>query len=120
MTTLLVLIALLLQPAPPAFAATWQSPGVARIVWQGAADLTCLYKGRTLIRCWAGLDDGPHVLVLGGRGPLDARAHPSAGDVFFLDQDGVVSRAPLLHALSLPLVRAGVVRRLLYLAMVRT
>ncbi len=100
----LVILALLLaQPAPPDFTATWEGSG-ARIVWSGPASLTCLYKGRTLVRCWQGLDDGPHVLVLGGRGPLDAKARPDFGDTFTLTQDNALSRAPLRWVVRLAMV----------------
>ncbi len=102
----LVILALLLaQPAPPDFSATWDGPGAAELRWSGSASLTCLYKGRTLIRCWQDLGDGPHVLVLGGRGPLDAKARPDFGDTFTLTQDNALSRAPLRWVVQLAMVR---------------
>ena len=94
----------LLQSAPPNLRATWAGPGSARISWEGSADLTCLYKDTTLIRCWRDLDDGPHALALGGVGPLDAKARPGPGSVFTLVQDERETQAGLRWALALPLM----------------
>jgi hypothetical protein len=104
----LIALLLLFQPAPPPdLAARWQSPTVARITWSQPAGvaLTCLHRNVTLLTCWRDLPPERYVFTLGDKGPLDAAAHPAVGDVYVLDQDGVVSRAPLLFELALPIMR---------------
>jgi len=93
--------------APPPFVARWQSPRVARLAWIQPADVhtTCVYRGSTLIRCWADLRAGLAVLRLGDTGPLDASMHPAAHDIYTLDMDGAVARAELRAVVRLPIVR---------------
>lgn len=87
--------------------ARWASTTIARISWQQPANvaLTCLYRRTTLLRCWHDLAPGATYTTLGGRGPLDARAHPASGDTFTLTMDDTQRQARLGWALWIPSVR---------------
>jgi len=119
------------QAPPIVFTALWAGPGQSRISWTQppSVHLTCLRKEgtgyrvqgtvesqssdllpvpyplspQTLIRCYSDAPAGLYVVTLGETGPLDGNMRPQEGDVFILEQDGVETRAPLLHALWLPL-----------------
>lgn len=98
MITILIVLALLTQPAPP-LTAVWAKPGVARIAWSGAG---CLWKDDTFYKCY----QASGVLLLGSQGPLDGRYRPVAGDVFrYVRPGGAVEVAPLRSVLYLPVWR---------------
>lgn len=107
MRLLIALILALSQPIPPpSLTARWQGSHTVRVSWQQPADvaLTCLYHNRLLIQCYAHLAPGATFTTLGDHGPLDADAHPRAGDVFRITFDDRTEEAPLWWVLRLPMV----------------
>lgn len=106
MRAILLLILALLQPAPN-ITAHWQGSHVARISWRQPASvqLTCLSRNSTLIQCWSDLPPGLSVVELGKTGPLDAAFRPAAGDVYVVQQDGAVWKAPLRGVAYFPVWR---------------
>lgn len=85
---LLYILFALLQPAPPAFQARWDTKDSATISWSSPFR-SCLYReplsgGSVFIGCW----DGPAKITLGHVGPVSGDARPMAGDVYKLVING--------------------------------
>jgi hypothetical protein len=111
-TLLIFLLALLIQPAPAPFAATWQRPGIARLSWTQLAGVreTCVIRApaagiSVLVGCWYDLPAGPTGLTLGASAPVDASFRPTAGDTFTLTMDGAASTAQLRGVVYLGVMR---------------
>lgn len=108
LTACVLALLILLVPPDPRLTARWDSSTSATIAWHQTAR-ACLYREprdgvQAFIGCYEGA--GRVVVRLGHVGPLDAAYRPTVGDVYVLQQDGVVSRAPLRGVLLLPLARA--------------
>lgn len=104
----LALLALFLQPAPPAPpTAYWSSSISAHISWQQSAR-ACLYRepassASVFIGCYEGT--GPATVQLGGP-QTDGMHRPTVGDVYRVVVDGVTYRALLRGVVLLPVMRA--------------
>lgn len=97
MITIIILLTLLTQPAPP-LRATWERPGVARVVHSAG----CLYRNQTFIRCY----ERGGVLLLGSVGPLDGAYRGQVGDLFRLVKpDGSIEQARIKSVLYFPVMR---------------
>jgi len=103
----ILLLALLLQPAPRAPTAYWATSTSARISWQQQSR-ACLYREpasstSVFIGCYDGA--GPAIVHLGG--PLtDGNFRPRAGDVYRVVVDGVTWHVALRGVVLLPVMRA--------------
>ena len=106
MIGLIAALLFLIQPAPPPFTATWDGPGAATISWSQSARSCLSRQPRDGTEVPLDCYDAPGVysITFGHVGPLDGRYRPAPGDTYVLVTNEGVFRAPLLHALSLPLV----------------
>lgn len=103
MRILLLLLALLIQPAPPTIDAQWVG-GEARIRWE-AEGWACLYRttqgGSTyFLGCW----ERGGVVILPGEPPQDLIYHPAAGDTYCVRVGEGEACAPLVWRVWLALV----------------
>jgi hypothetical protein len=105
----LILLLLLLTPAPdPHLTARWAGRVATTVRWS-QTERSCLYR-QPLIGPAVFLDcyDTPdsYAISFGVVGSLDAACRPTAGDVFVLEMDGVRYRAPLRSVTFLPVSRS--------------
>lgn len=106
---LLLILLLLLQPAPPNLTARWDSATSATVRWTQAAR-GCLYRqpsegAPVFVSCYE--KPGAYTITFGHIGPLSGDLRPQARDVYVLQTSGAVFRAPLMaRPLFFPVWRA--------------
>lgn len=95
--TLLALM-LLLALIPPPFTARWDSATSATVQWtqRGRACLSVVHANGSGVAIGCFDKVGTITIQLGHAGPLDGAYRPIAGDVYILQADGLIARAPLI------------------------
>jgi hypothetical protein len=98
MIRLLIILLLLIQPAPdPRLRAWWDGNGRATIEWtqqtRGCLSVQHATNERAFLSCYE--KPGSYRIELGHVGPLSGDLRPAAGDVYTLQTGGQKYSAPL-------------------------